>query len=61
MEEKSVYNIIKVLFDHKSESVKTPKEASSLSLENAVTGSPIPFHPGAAKYYREKKLKAKSD
>ena len=61
MDEKLVYNITKVLFDYKSELVRTHKEASSLTLENAVTGSPIPFHPGAAKYYREKKLKVKSD
>ncbi len=61
MEEKLVYNITKVLFDYKSELVRTHKEANSLTLENALTGSPIPFHPGAAKYYREKKLKVKSD
>jgi len=61
MDERLVYNITRVLFDYQSELVRTHKEANSLTLENAVTGSPIPFHPGAAKYYREKKLKVKTD
>jgi TRAP-type uncharacterized transport system substrate-binding protein len=28
--------------------------AAGISLEKAVIGSPVPFHPGAARYYKEK-------
>ncbi|MDP3039767.1 MAG: TAXI family TRAP transporter solute-binding subunit, partial [Deltaproteobacteria bacterium] len=33
------------------------KEAENISLQSAVVGSPIPFHPGAIKYYQEKGIK----
>lgn len=34
------------------------KDAAALDLANQLTGgSPIPFHPGALKYFREKGLK----
>jgi TRAP-type uncharacterized transport system substrate-binding protein len=26
-----------------------------LSIKTATTGSPIPFHPGAVRYYRDQK------
>ncbi|OGP51847.1 MAG: C4-dicarboxylate ABC transporter substrate-binding protein [Deltaproteobacteria bacterium RBG_13_43_22] len=51
------YNILKTLFAHKPELVTVHKEANNLTLEDAVDGSPIPFHPGASKFYKEKGLK----
>ena len=60
MDEKLVYGITKALFDYKSDLAKVHKEAESLTLESAVKGSPVPFHPGAAKYYGEKNLKVKA-
>jgi TRAP transporter TAXI family solute receptor len=59
MDEKLVYAITKALFDYKPDLVQVHQEAKSLTLENAVKGSPVPFHPGAAKYYGEKNLKVK--
>lgn len=54
------YDIVKTLFDHKPELVAVHKEASWLSLEpQAAGGSPIPFHPGAIRFYTEKGLKLK--
>ncbi len=54
-DEKLVYGITKTLFEKKEELVKVHKDASFLELGNQATGaSPIPFHPGAARYYREK-------
>lgn len=54
------YDIVKTLFEHKSELVAVHKEASWLSLEpQAAGGSPIPFHPGAIRFYTEKGLKLK--
>lgn len=60
LDERLIYNITKALFDYKADLVKVHKEAANLTLENAVKGSPVPFHPGAAKYYEEKKLKVKT-
>jgi TRAP transporter TAXI family solute receptor len=60
MKETTVYDIIKTLFDHKSELVASRREASNLFLEHQASGgSPIPFHPGAIRYFTEKGLKIK--
>jgi hypothetical protein len=53
------YDIVKTLFDHKPELVAVHREARFLSLEPQVGGSPIPFHPGAIRYFIEKGLKIK--
>jgi len=53
MEEKLVYDILKTMFDFKPELVAVHKEASKLTLQKAIIGSPAPFHPGAIKYYKE--------
>jgi len=54
------YDIVKTLFDHKPELIASHREASSLALEHqAGGGSPIPFHPGANRYYAEKGVKVK--
>ena len=57
-DEQLVYNITKTLFEKKDELVRVHKDASFLDLANQMTGaSPIPFHPGALRYFREKGLK----
>jgi TRAP transporter TAXI family solute receptor len=61
MDEELAYQITKALFDHKADLVRVHKEADKISLEMAVTGSPIPFHKGAARYYNEKKIKVKTE
>ena len=46
------------MFEKKDELVKAHKDAAFLSLDNQLTGgSPIPFHPGALRYFKEKGLK----
>jgi TRAP transporter TAXI family solute receptor len=55
-----VYDIVKNLFEHKPELVAVHREARFLSLETQPSGaSPIPFHPGAIRYFKEKGLKIK--
>lgn len=54
MEEALAYAITKTLFEQQAELVKVHAEANNLKLESAVVGSPIDFHPGAIKFYREK-------
>lgn len=59
MPEKLAYEITKVIFEHKADLVAVHKEAAGLDLSKQLTGvSPIPFHPGALKYFHEKGVKA---
>jgi len=54
LEERIAYGIVKTIIEHREELKAVHKEADKITLENAVTGSSIPFHPGAIKYYKEK-------
>jgi uncharacterized protein len=54
MDEKLVYDILTAMFDNTGELAAVHKEAENISLKNAATGSPIPYHKGARKYYGEK-------
>jgi TRAP transporter TAXI family solute receptor len=57
-DEKLVYDITKTLFEKKEELVKVHKDASFLDLANQTpNASPIPYHPGALRYFRERGLK----
>jgi uncharacterized protein len=49
-----VYNLTKALFDNQAELAAAHAKGKVLSLQGAVMGVSIPFHPGAAKYYKEK-------
>lgn len=49
-----VYNITKALFENQSELARASAKGKELSLETAVKGMSVPFHPGAAKYFKEK-------
>lgn len=58
MDEKTAYNIVKAVFDHKPEIVAVHKEAENIKLENQKKeASPVPWHPGAVKYFAEKGIK----
>lgn len=48
------YDILRALFDNLSDIQSVHPEAKKLSLETAATGSSIPFHPGAIKFYTER-------
>lgn len=58
--EKLAYDIVKAMFENKADLVAVHSEAANLDLANQVEEtSPIPFHPGAQKYFAEKRGKAK--
>ncbi len=57
MSSDDAYAIVKTLVEKKADIVAVHKEAESFSLDNQVQErSPIPFHPGALKYFKEKGL-----
>ena len=54
------YNIVKTIFDKRSDIIAVHKEAENFKLENQkAAASPIPWHPGAVKYFNEKGIKLK--
>jgi TRAP transporter TAXI family solute receptor len=58
MDDKTAYNIVKAMFDHRDELIRVHKEAENIKLENQkAAASSIPWHPGAVKYYAEKGVK----
>ena len=57
LDENLAYQITKLLLEHTADLVAVHRAASEMSLKNAVIGSPIPFHPGALRYYKEKGIK----
>lgn len=60
MPEATAYAIVKTLFEHKPDLVAVHKEADNILLDFQTNShSPIPFHPGAAKYLAEKGIKVK--
>ena len=58
MDDKTAYNIVKTIFDKRADLIAVHKEAENFKLENQRTNAtPIPFHPGAVKYFAEKGIK----
>ena len=49
-----VYKMIKGVFESRDELVAAHQAARDIKLEQAMQGMPIPMHPGAEKYLREK-------
>lgn len=49
-----VYNMTKALFENQAELAAAHAKGKELALGKAATGVSIPFHPGAARYYKEK-------
>jgi TRAP transporter TAXI family solute receptor len=58
MTDQAAYDIVKTLIEHKADLVAVHKEAESFGIENQLPDkSPVPFHPGALKYFQEKGVK----
>jgi TRAP transporter TAXI family solute receptor len=52
--EEEVYNLTAALFDNIEAISKEHAKGAELSLQNATEGLTVPFHAGAAKYFKEK-------
>jgi len=53
MPEQLAYDITRVMFEKQPELAGIHPEARKLSIDTATKGSPVDFHPGALRYYRE--------
>jgi TRAP transporter TAXI family solute receptor len=55
MPDQVAYDIVKTFIEHKADLVAVHGEAASIDLANQVMkNSPITWHPGAVKYFKEK-------
>jgi uncharacterized protein len=54
MSETLAYDITRLLFEKQADLVAIHPQAKDLTLASAVQGSPVPFHPGAIRFYTEK-------
>ena len=50
------YRMTKAIFEQREDLVAAHVAAADIKLENALQGMPVPLHPGAEKYFREKGL-----
>jgi hypothetical protein len=58
--DQTAYNIVKTMFDKRAALIAVHREAASINLENQkAAASPIPWHPGAVKYFAEQGIKLK--
>lgn len=53
LSEETVYNITKGIFENIDAIKAVHAKGGELSVESAITGISIPFHPGAEKYFKE--------
>ena len=54
MPEPLAHDITRVLFEHQPELVTIHPQARALQLASALRGSPVPFHEGAIRFYRDR-------
>lgn len=54
--EETAYQMTKALFENLDRLVAAHAAAKAITLENALDGLPVPLHPGAERYYKEKGL-----
>jgi len=58
MDDNTAYSIVKTIFDKREDLIAVHKEAMNFKLSNQTNAAtPIPFHPGAIKYFAEKGIK----
>jgi TRAP transporter TAXI family solute receptor len=61
LSDKIAYDTVKTLFEKKPDLVLVARDAEYMTFENQFAGNtPIPFHPGALKYFAEKGWKPKA-
>jgi TRAP transporter TAXI family solute receptor len=60
LSEQTAYNIVKTVFERRADLIAVHKEAENFKLENQKeAASPLPWHPGALKYFKERGVNMK--
>lgn len=54
--EEKVYELTRVLFENVQELSRYHRAAKGIELSSAWTNLPVPYHPGAERYYKEQNL-----
>ncbi|HEY9573386.1 MAG TPA: TAXI family TRAP transporter solute-binding subunit [Pusillimonas sp.] len=58
MSDETAYNIVKTIFESRDDLIAVHKDTAEFKLENQkASASPVPFHPGAIKYFEEHGVK----
>jgi TRAP transporter TAXI family solute receptor len=58
MSDQVAYDIVKTFIEKRDELIAVHGEARNFTLENQQTkNTPIPWHPGAVKYFKERGVK----
>jgi uncharacterized protein len=58
MSDDVAHAVVEIIFDRKADLVAVHKEAENIDYKYQITGnSPVPWHPGALKYFSEKGVK----
>src|SRR5690606_5984069 len=52
--EETAYQMTKQLFENLDRMVAAHSAAKQIDIDNALKGMPVPLHPGAERYYKEK-------
>lgn len=60
VKEETVYEMTKAIYENLPDLAAAHAAAKSIKLESALEGMPVPLHPGAARYFKEKGLKVGS-
>jgi uncharacterized protein len=56
LDEETVYQITKAIFENLPDLVAAHAAAKAIKLDSATAKGPVPLHPGAARYFKEKNL-----
>ncbi len=59
--EETIYLITKTIYENLPFLNNIHKATKAMSIERAISGLPVPLHPGAAKYYEEMGIKIPAD
>ena len=57
VKDETVYNMTKAIYESLPELAAAHAAAKDIKLENALSGMPVPMHPGAQRYFDEKGVK----
>ncbi|WP_186418586.1 TAXI family TRAP transporter solute-binding subunit [Bosea sp. CS1GBMeth4] len=60
VKEETVYQMTKAIFENLPDLAAAHAAARAIKLESALEGMPVPLHPGAARYFKEKGMKVGS-